>query len=81
VICHSKAIGHLIDPTKLWLGGRKALGELASIYGPISPVKREWLIPHEEAHLPGLKVIETPGHAPHHVSYLYEGKLFALAPV
>jgi glyoxylase-like metal-dependent hydrolase (beta-lactamase superfamily II) len=77
VICHSKAIGHLLDPTKLWKGSQKALGGLASIYGPISPVKREWLIPHEEANLPGLKVIETPGHAPHHLSYIYEGKLFA----
>lgn len=77
VICHSKAIGHLVDPAKLWNGSRNALGELASVYGPISPVKRAWLIPHEEANLPGLKIIETPGHAPHHLSYIYEGNLFA----
>ena len=76
-VCHSKAIGHLLDPAKLWAGSRKALGELASMYGPIGPVKREWLIPHEEARFKGLKVIETPGHAPHHLSYVHEGKLFA----
>ena len=77
VICHAKAIGHLLDPAKLWVGSQRALGELASLYGPISPVKKEWLIPHEEAHLTGLQIIETPGHAPHHLSYVYEGKLFA----
>jgi glyoxylase-like metal-dependent hydrolase (beta-lactamase superfamily II) len=77
VICHSKAISHLLDPTKLWKGSRTALGEMVSTYGPISPVKKEWLIPHEEAKLPGLKVIQTPGHAAHHLSYIYEGNLFA----
>jgi len=77
VVCHTRAIGHLLDPTKIWLGSVRALGDLASIYGPISPVKREWLIPHDEARLPGLKIIETPGHAPHHLSYIYEGNLFA----
>jgi glyoxylase-like metal-dependent hydrolase (beta-lactamase superfamily II) len=77
VICHSKAISHLLDPTKLWEGSRKALGELVSTYGPISPVKEEWLIPHEEAKLPGLRIIETPGHAAHHLSYIYGGNLFA----
>ena len=77
VICHARAIAHLLDPTKLWIGTQKTLGELASLYGPISPVKREWLIPHEEAHLEGLRIVETPGHASHHLSYVYEGKLFA----
>jgi glyoxylase-like metal-dependent hydrolase (beta-lactamase superfamily II) len=77
VICHSKAIGHLSDPAKLWMGSQRALGDLASLYGPISPVKRDRLIPHEEAHLTGLRIIETPGHAPHHLSYVYRGRLFA----
>ena len=77
VICHAKAIGHLLDPGKLWAGSRKTLGELAALYGPISPVKKEWIIPHGEAHLTGLKIVETPGHAAHHLSYLYQGNLFA----
>ena len=77
VICHSKAISHLMDPTKLWLGTQKALGELALTYGPVSPVKKDRLIPHTEAHVPGLEIVETPGHAPHHLSYVYERNLFA----
>jgi len=77
VICHSKAVSHLMDPTKLWLGTQKALGELALTYGPVSPVKEDRLIPHTEAHVPGLEIVETPGHAPHHLSYVYERNLFA----
>jgi glyoxylase-like metal-dependent hydrolase (beta-lactamase superfamily II) len=77
VICHPKAVNHLIDPAKLWAGTQKALGELAFTYGPISPVKKDRLIPHPEAHVPGLEVIETPGHAPFHLCFVYEGKLFA----
>ncbi|MBN2033068.1 MAG: MBL fold metallo-hydrolase [Deltaproteobacteria bacterium] len=76
VICHAKAIRHLVDPAKLRLGTQKSLGELAFTYGPISPVNKETLIPHTEAHIPDLEIVETPGHAPHHLSYFYEGNLF-----
>jgi glyoxylase-like metal-dependent hydrolase (beta-lactamase superfamily II) len=76
-VCHAGAINHLIDPAKLWLGTRKALGELAFTYGPISAVKRDRLIPHTEARVPGLEIIETPGHAPHHLCFVYEENLFA----
>jgi glyoxylase-like metal-dependent hydrolase (beta-lactamase superfamily II) len=76
VICHAKAVGHLLEPTKLWLGSCKALGDVAMTYGAISPVKREWLIPHTDAYLEGLRIIETPGHAQHHLSYVYQGNLF-----
>ena len=77
VICHGKAIGHLIDPAKLWLGTQRALGELALTYGPILPVQKDRLIPHTGARLPELEILETPGHAPHHLSYIYQGNLFA----
>jgi glyoxylase-like metal-dependent hydrolase (beta-lactamase superfamily II) len=77
VVCHSKAISHLVDPTKLWLGSQKTLGDLAETYGPIKPVKRERLIPHTEAHAEGIDLIETPGHAVHHLSYIIRENLFA----
>jgi glyoxylase-like metal-dependent hydrolase (beta-lactamase superfamily II) len=76
-VCHSKAVSHLVDPSKLWLGSRKTLGDLADSYGPIRPVKRERLIPHSEAHVEGVDIIETPGHAPHHLSYIVRENLFA----
>jgi glyoxylase-like metal-dependent hydrolase (beta-lactamase superfamily II) len=76
-ICHSKAIPHLVDPSKLWLGSQKTLGDLAAAYGPMKPAQRERLIPHTEAHAEGLEIIETPGHAPHHLSFIIEGNLLA----
>jgi glyoxylase-like metal-dependent hydrolase (beta-lactamase superfamily II) len=76
-VCHSKAISHLVDPSKLWLGSQKTLGDLAETYGPIKPVKRERLIPHTEAQAEGIDIIETPGHAVHHLSYIIRGSLFA----
>ena len=76
-VCHSKAIPHLVDPSKLWLGSQKTLGELAETYGPIKPVKRDRLIPHTEARAEGVDLIETPGHAVNHLSFIVQGNLFA----
>ena len=76
VVCHRMGVEHLVDPSKLWAGSQKVLGELAEFYGPIKPVKGEALIAHTEAKIEGLRVIETPGHAPHHLSFTYQGKLF-----
>ena len=76
-LCHAGAINHLVNPSKLWAGSRKVLGDIAEIYGPPLPVLGERLIPHTEADIKDLKVIETPGHALHHLSYSYQGRLFA----
>jgi len=76
-VCHSKAISHLVDPSKLWLGSLKTLGDLAEAYGPIAPVKRDRLIPHTEAQAEGIDLLETPGHAVHHLSFIVRGNLFA----
>jgi len=76
VICHSKGIRHLVEPSKLWAGSRTALGEIADFYGPIKPVQREMLIPHTDVGIDGLEIIETPGHATHHLSFIYQGDLF-----
>jgi glyoxylase-like metal-dependent hydrolase (beta-lactamase superfamily II) len=76
VVCHGMGVRHLVDPARLWAGSRRVLGELAEFYGPIRPVKEDMFIPHAEANIGALKVIETPGHAPHHLSFSYEGKLF-----
>lgn len=76
-VCHDKAIPHLVDPTRLWQGSLKTLGDLAEAYGPIRPVARERLIPHREANEQGVDIIETPGHAPHHLSFMLRGNLFA----
>ena len=75
-ICHDKGIKHLIDPSKLWAGSRNVLGEVAEVYGAVKSVKRERLIPHTEVDIKGFENIETPGHAPHHLSFGCRGNLF-----
>jgi glyoxylase-like metal-dependent hydrolase (beta-lactamase superfamily II) len=77
VVCHNKAVKHLVDPSKLWEGSRKVLGDIADAYGPLKAVRQEICIPHTEAHIKDLLVLETPGHAPHHLSFSYRGNLFA----
>ena len=75
-VCHEKAVEHLVDPSGLWNGSVKVLGDLARTYGKPEPVPRERLIPHTECNIDNLTVLETPGHAVHHLSYSYMGRLF-----
>ena len=76
VICHDMGIKHLVDPSKLWAGSRKVLGQVAETYGPLKALEREMLISHRDARIDGLEILETPGHAPHHLSFSYQGVLF-----
>jgi glyoxylase-like metal-dependent hydrolase (beta-lactamase superfamily II) len=78
VFCHPTAVSHLVDPTRLWEGSLKILGETAKAYGPILPVSESRIQPIDKAVIPGgVGVIETPGHAVHHVSYKVGPYLFA----
>lgn len=77
VVCHEKGIRHLVDPSRLWEGSQKVLGEIAEAYGCPQAVKEEMCISHAQARIKNLTVIETPGHAPHHLSFSYGGNLFA----
>ncbi len=76
-ICFNKGIDHIVDPGKLWQGSLKVLGDLAEVYGAPKPVKVERIIPHNEFKMKDLQIIETPGHAPHHLSFSYKGRLFS----
>lgn len=76
VICHRSGRDHLADPERLWAGSKKVLGRAAEVYGQPRPVPEEALVGFAAAHERGIEVVHTPGHAPHHVSYLHEGILF-----
>lgn len=76
-ICHEKALKYLINPEKLWEGSLDVLGDVARMYGAPVPVQGDRLIPHTQFQLGGLVIIDTPGHAPHHLSFQYKGKLFS----
>ncbi len=81
VVCHPSAPKHLTDPTRLWEGSLKTLGKTAEAYGPISPIPASVIHTSDTPFRPNgggeIIPIETPGHAPHHVSYLYGAYLFA----
>ncbi|MDR1943561.1 MAG: MBL fold metallo-hydrolase [Synergistaceae bacterium] len=77
VLAHPKARRHLLDPGKLWSASIHTLGDIAKMYGEPAPLDPGALL--EGCEVPGVTTIETPGHAPHHLSFIapFEGeKLF-----
>ena len=77
VICHPEGVRHLVAPERLWQGSRKVLGEaMAAAYGEILPVPAERIGFAETIGATGVRAYLTPGHAPHHVCYLFEDLLF-----
>ncbi|RMH64856.1 MAG: MBL fold metallo-hydrolase [Calditrichaeota bacterium] len=79
IICHPKGVPHMTDPEKLWQGSLKVLGDLAEAYGKIVPVYKN-AIGYQKSVDKGslhVDVLETPGHAVHHLSFLIDDYLFA----
>jgi glyoxylase-like metal-dependent hydrolase (beta-lactamase superfamily II) len=76
VICHEKGIKHLVHPNRLWEGSAKILGEISEIYGPLSPVEEKFFVSQNNSLNKDIVVIDTPGHASHHLSFVYNGNLF-----
>ena len=77
VVCHPRARQHLVEPSRLWEGSLAVLREKARVYGRPRPVPAAALAADGEAERRGIAVIETPGHAPHHVCFLDGDCLFA----
>ncbi|RLI31975.1 hypothetical protein DRO51_02820 [Candidatus Bathyarchaeota archaeon] len=83
-IVHEKGAPHMVNPQKLWESTKKALGSFAEVYGVIEPVPAEKIVVGTEGLTLNLgeefkvKVLETPGHAPHHLSLYREdtGEVF-----
>jgi glyoxylase-like metal-dependent hydrolase (beta-lactamase superfamily II) len=77
VVCHPKAMEHIVDPQRLWEGSVKTLGDVARRYGPMTPVPAAQVVAADRLAAPGIIAIPTPGHAPHQYSYLIDDLLFA----
>ena len=71
IIAPLKGRPHLIDPSRLVEGSRENLGDLCDVYGMPVPLPENALA-DQDISLEGLTIIDTPGHAPHHSSYLYD---------
>jgi glyoxylase-like metal-dependent hydrolase (beta-lactamase superfamily II) len=70
VTVHPKGRRHLTDPEKLWESSLQVIPDMAAAYGKPLPVDENVFLDESEA-IPGIRVLETPGHAPHHLSFLY----------
>lgn len=75
--CHQSGVKHMVDPAKLWQGSLGVLGDVAEMYGEPSPIPSERLVDEAVLAEHDIKVIPTPGHASHHVSFLCGDVLFA----
>lgn len=75
VIVHPRGKQHLIDPSKLWVGSQEVLGYIATDFGEPEPVPENKIVAADDGMTfdlgngVGLQVVETLGHASHHVSY------------
>lgn len=69
VLAPERGRPHLANPSRLVAGSRTTIGALFDTYGEPVPVPQGNLI---SGGIKGLTVIDTPGHAPHHSSYIYE---------
>jgi glyoxylase-like metal-dependent hydrolase (beta-lactamase superfamily II) len=79
VICHPHGIRHMVDPKKLWENSKKVLGHVAETYGEIAAIP-ERNIGYQDfipAGKTNICVLQTPGHAPHHLSFKIGPILFA----
>lgn len=78
ISCHPKGIPHLLDPEKLWQGSLDVLGDTARAFGPLKAVAAEQVFYEPQIRQNGhcIDVIQTPGHAAHHMCYLFDGILF-----
>lgn len=73
VAVSARGAPHLLDPTRLWEGSVKTLGEKALLFGEPVPVPQSHLV--VDGPLPeGFSTLETPGHASHHRCYIREDK-------
>jgi glyoxylase-like metal-dependent hydrolase (beta-lactamase superfamily II) len=75
VVVHERGAPHLANPEKLWRQSREVLGRIAEMYGEPEPVPVERIIAATDGMTfdvgngVELKVVETLGHASHHLSY------------
>ncbi len=72
VLVHHRGKPHLANPENLWQSSLNTLGDLARLYGEIAPVPEDNLVDSSEIQgdIHGFSVLDTPGHAAHHLSFL-----------
>jgi glyoxylase-like metal-dependent hydrolase (beta-lactamase superfamily II) len=74
VLVHPKGAPHLIDPERLWPSSQSVLGYVSEVFGKPEPIPKDRIVPISEGAIDlgeggKLTVIETVGHASHHLSF------------
>ena len=76
IVCHPMGLKHLHAPQKLWQSSLNVLKDFAVAYHEPLPVPATQLLSSDDFRHPGIAVIKTPGHAPHHISFAHRDCLF-----
>lgn len=83
VYVHPVGAPHLLNPEKLVASASRLYGEwMDRLWGEMKPVLAERLIevPDEAEIIAGelrIRALHTPGHAEHHISYIFEDVIFS----
>ena len=77
IVCHAKGLPHLVQPERLWQGSLKSLGSTAEAYGAIRAVASDRVTDADTLEDTRIQVVPTPGHSPHHISFVMDDLLFA----
>jgi glyoxylase-like metal-dependent hydrolase (beta-lactamase superfamily II) len=78
VVTHRRGAPHLVEPDRLVAGTNEIYGPYATLYGGLEAIPEERVVAAEDGHEvvigPGraLRLLDTPGHAPHHSVILDE---------
>ena len=80
-VLHPKACTHVSRIEDWWAGSKDFLGEVADFYGKPIPISSSRVISAKDGFEVSLgkrklKALHTPGHAPHHISWIYEDEAF-----
>ncbi|MFP4481196.1 MAG: MBL fold metallo-hydrolase [Thermovirgaceae bacterium] len=71
VVVHPKGKRHLANPERLWQSSLEVIPDMAAVYGEPAPVDERVFLP-EPPGVPKVELLDTPGHAPHHRSFVYQ---------
>ncbi|MEM0353122.1 MAG: MBL fold metallo-hydrolase [Archaeoglobaceae archaeon] len=77
VVVHEFGKKHLINPEKLWKASLEALGNVAEVYGKPKGISEDKIYEGKVVFAEKeVRILDTPGHAPHHQSYIFDEFLF-----
>ena len=74
-VVHPNAVYHVSNIDKWWSGSLDFLGDVAELYGEPLPIPEERIISAEDGFkldlgTSTLNAMHTPGHAPHHITWI-----------